>query len=138
MALISFLPKQLDNIAEASFAFYREGRGEQLDTLGSQRWVDPSVSHNYLSQRLLLKQTNIITLCLIYAKRDFISSFFYEILNRVYKKTSSNQLLTLYLGTRELTARAGLAESLKGVIYIDPKLLVSGHKVYGQLTLTFR
>ena len=57
---------------------------------------------------------------------------------RVYKKTSSNQQLTLYLGTRELIARAGVAEPLQGVIYIDPKLLLSGNKVYGQLTLTFR
>ncbi|CAO1397796.1 unnamed protein product [Diamesa hyperborea] len=57
---------------------------------------------------------------------------------RVYKKTSSNQLLTLYLGTRELVSRGGYVEPLKGVIYIDPKLLVSGHKIYSQLTLTFR
>lgn len=56
---------------------------------------------------------------------------------RVYKKTSSNQLLTLYLGSRELTARRGVIEPLKGVVYIDPKIM-SGYKIYGQITLTFR
>lgn len=57
--------------------------------------------------------------------------------HRVYKKTSSNQLLTLYLGSRELTARRGIIDSLKGVVYIDPKIM-NGYKIYGQITLTFR
>uniref|UniRef100_A0A8D8BM87 Beta-arrestin-1 n=1 Tax=Culex pipiens TaxID=7175 RepID=A0A8D8BM87_CULPI len=56
---------------------------------------------------------------------------------RVFKKTSSNQLLTLYLGTRELVARKGVIEPLRGVIYIDPKIIGEA-KIYGQLTLTFR
>uniref|UniRef100_A0AAG5CPM2 Arrestin C-terminal-like domain-containing protein n=1 Tax=Anopheles atroparvus TaxID=41427 RepID=A0AAG5CPM2_ANOAO len=56
---------------------------------------------------------------------------------RVYKKTSSNQLLTLYLGSRELVARKGVIEPLKGVLYIDPKV-INEAKIYGQLTLTFR
>ncbi|XP_063708935.1 phosrestin-2 [Culicoides brevitarsis] len=56
---------------------------------------------------------------------------------RVYKKTSSNQLLTLYLGSRELISRGGIVEPLKGVIYIDSKIF-SGYKIYGQITLTFR
>ncbi|XP_058117939.1 uncharacterized protein LOC131284947 [Anopheles ziemanni] len=56
---------------------------------------------------------------------------------RVYKKTSSNQLLTLYLGSRELVARKGVIEPLKGVLYIDPKVIGEA-KIYGQLTLTFR
>uniref|UniRef100_A0A182ITM1 Arrestin-like N-terminal domain-containing protein n=1 Tax=Anopheles atroparvus TaxID=41427 RepID=A0A182ITM1_ANOAO len=55
----------------------------------------------------------------------------------VYKKTSSNQLLTLYLGSRELVARKGVIEPLKGVLYIDPKV-INEAKIYGQLTLTFR
>ncbi|XP_055602097.1 uncharacterized protein LOC129750921 isoform X2 [Uranotaenia lowii] len=56
---------------------------------------------------------------------------------RVYKKTSSNQLLTLYLGSRELVARKGVIEPLRGVLYIDPKV-IGDAKIYGQLTLTFR
>ncbi|XP_062712037.1 uncharacterized protein LOC109431771 isoform X2 [Aedes albopictus] len=56
---------------------------------------------------------------------------------RVFKKTSSNQLLTLYLGSRELVARKGAIEPLRGVIYIDPKI-INDAKIYGQLTLTFR
>uniref|UniRef100_A0A182QLY4 Arrestin C-terminal-like domain-containing protein n=1 Tax=Anopheles farauti TaxID=69004 RepID=A0A182QLY4_9DIPT len=56
---------------------------------------------------------------------------------RVYKKTSSNQLLTLYLGSRELVARKGMIEPLKGVLYIDSKI-INEAKIYGQLTLTFR
>ncbi|XP_055638088.1 arrestin homolog [Toxorhynchites rutilus septentrionalis] len=56
---------------------------------------------------------------------------------RVFKKTSSNQLLTLYLGSRELVSRKGIIEPLRGVIYIDPKI-VNDAKIYGQLTLTFR
>lgn len=57
---------------------------------------------------------------------------------RVYKKTSSNQLLTLYLGTRELISRAGVVDPIKGIIYIDPRVIESNQKVYCQLTLTFR
>ncbi|XP_053691207.1 uncharacterized protein LOC128739736 [Sabethes cyaneus] len=56
---------------------------------------------------------------------------------RVYKKTSSNQLLTLYLGSRELVARKGIIEPLRGVLYIDSKI-INDAKIYGQLTLTFR
>lgn len=61
--------------------------------------------------------------------------FFYP--HRVYKKTSPNSVLTLYLGTRDVVCRQGAVEPLRGVIYIDPKFVPS-HKIYGQLTLTFR
>lgn len=67
-------------------------------------------------------------------KRNPITFF-----SRVYKKTSSNQLLTLYLGTRELISRDGAGvEPVKGIIYIDPKVIESNQKVFCQLTLTFR
>lgn len=56
---------------------------------------------------------------------------------RVYKKTSPNSVLTLYLGTRDIICRHGKVEPLRGVIYVDPKY-VANHKIYGQLTLTFR
>lgn len=56
---------------------------------------------------------------------------------RVYKKTSPNSVLTLYLGTRDIICRHGKVEPLRGVIFVDPKY-VANHKIYGQLTLTFR
>jgi hypothetical protein len=56
----------------------------------------------------------------------------------VYKKTSSNQLLTLYLGTRELVSRSGVVDPIKGVVYLDSRVNESNQKVYCQLTLTFR
>lgn len=68
----------------------------------------------------------------------FIPSHFLTSRRRVYKKTSSNQLLTLYLGTRELVSRAGVIDPIKGIIYIDPRVVESNQKVYCQLTLTFR
>lgn len=43
----------------------------------------------------------------------------------------------MYLGSRELVARRGVVEPLRGVIYIDSKIF-SGYKIYGQITLTFR
>ncbi|XP_070500300.1 phosrestin-2 [Chironomus tepperi] len=57
---------------------------------------------------------------------------------KVYKKTSSNQLLTLYLGTRELVSREGVVDPIKGVVYLDKRVNDSNQKVYCQLTLTFR
>lgn len=72
--------------------------------------------------------------------KTFLSNFLCLLLLcfRVYKKTSSNQLLTLYLGTRELVSRSGVVEPIKGIIYIDPRVIESNQKVYCQLTLTFR
>ncbi|CAD7093407.1 unnamed protein product [Hermetia illucens] len=57
--------------------------------------------------------------------------------SRVFKKTSANSVLTLYLGSRDLICQHGVVEPLRGVIFIDPKFMCS-QKVYGQLTLTFR
>lgn len=72
-------------------------------------------------------------------KLEACSNFFVALsCIRVYKKTSSNQLLTLYLGTRELVSRAGAVEPIKGIIYVDPRVIESNQKVYCQLTLTFR
>lgn len=55
----------------------------------------------------------------------------------MYKKTSANQLLTLYLGSREVIAKRGVVEPIKGVVYIDPRI-IDDCKIYGQITLTFR
>lgn len=65
-------------------------------------------------------------------------NYFHLLNSRVYKKTSSNQLLTLYLGTRELVSRGGVVDPIKGVVYLDARVNDSNQKVYCQLTLTFR
>ncbi|XP_059621018.1 arrestin homolog isoform X2 [Phlebotomus argentipes] len=57
--------------------------------------------------------------------------------DRIFKKTSPNAILTLYLGTREIISRRGVVEPLRGVLYVDPKYIV-GHRLFSQLTLTFR
>ncbi|XP_034139777.1 uncharacterized protein LOC117590866 [Drosophila guanche] len=56
---------------------------------------------------------------------------------RVYKKTSPNCVLTLYLPTREMTLTGDKAAVLRGILYVDPKA-IQGYRVYAQLTLTFR
>jgi hypothetical protein len=73
-----------------------------------------------------------------HVRLPFLSSPSHKNASRVYKKTSSNQLLTLYLGTRELVSRAGAVEPIKGVIFVDSRVIDSHQKVYCQLTLTFR
>lgn len=62
---------------------------------------------------------------------------FNMMIQRVYKKTSPNSVLTLYLGTRDIIARGGKLEPLRGVVFVDPNY-VADHKIFGQLTLTFR
>ncbi|XP_068158926.1 uncharacterized protein [Drosophila tropicalis] len=56
---------------------------------------------------------------------------------RVYKKTSPNCVLTLYLPAREVTLTGNNPSILRGIIYVDPKA-IQGYRVYAQLTLTFR
>ncbi|XP_054729378.1 uncharacterized protein LOC129238377 [Anastrepha obliqua] len=56
---------------------------------------------------------------------------------RVYKKTSPNCVLTLYLPTREITLSGNNPAIVHGIIYVDPKA-IQGYRVYAQLTLTFR
>ncbi|XP_041447844.1 uncharacterized protein LOC111066363 isoform X2 [Drosophila obscura] len=56
---------------------------------------------------------------------------------RVYKKTSPNCVLTLYLPTREMTLTGDKAAVLRGILFVDPKA-IQGYRVYAQLTLTFR
>ncbi|KAH8306601.1 hypothetical protein KR018_009011, partial [Drosophila ironensis] len=56
---------------------------------------------------------------------------------RVYKKTSPNCVLTLYLPSREITLSGNNASALRGILYVDPKA-IQGYRVYAQLTLTFR
>lgn len=57
--------------------------------------------------------------------------------HRIYKKTSPNALVTLYLGTRDIVSRRGVIDPLRGVLFVDPKYVL-GHRLFCQLTLTFR
>ncbi|XP_065365633.1 uncharacterized protein LOC135958669 [Calliphora vicina] len=56
---------------------------------------------------------------------------------RVYKKTSPNCVLTLYLPSREITLSGSSPSILRGIVFVDPKA-IQGYRVYAQLTLTFR
>ncbi|XP_012161649.1 uncharacterized protein LOC101459872 [Ceratitis capitata] len=56
---------------------------------------------------------------------------------KVYKKTSPNCVLTLYLPSREITLSGNNPAILRGIIFVDPKA-IQGYRVYAQLTLTFR
>ncbi|XP_065365634.1 uncharacterized protein LOC135958670 [Calliphora vicina] len=56
---------------------------------------------------------------------------------RVYKKTSPNCVLTLYLPSREITLSGNSPSILRGIVFVDPKA-IQGYRVYAQLTLTFR
>ncbi|GJQ72590.1 hypothetical protein Trydic_g1255 [Trypoxylus dichotomus] len=56
---------------------------------------------------------------------------------RVFKKSSPNNKLTLYLSSRDLVVSSGKIDRVQGVLLIDPEF-VEQRKVYGQVTLTFR
>ncbi|CAG9856235.1 unnamed protein product [Phyllotreta striolata] len=56
---------------------------------------------------------------------------------RVFKKVSPNQKLTLYLSSRDLVVSPEGIDRITGVLLVDPEF-VEERKVYGQVTLTFR
>ncbi|XP_012214645.1 arrestin homolog [Linepithema humile] len=56
---------------------------------------------------------------------------------RVYKKSSPNNKLTLYLASRDLIVTEDRIDKLQGVLLVDPDYLQE-KRVYGQVTLTFR
>ncbi|XP_071440077.1 phosrestin-2-like [Hetaerina americana] len=56
---------------------------------------------------------------------------------RVFKKSSPNNKVTLYVSSRDLVVREEGVDSLQGVVLVDPDY-VQDRKVYGQVTLTFR
>ncbi|XP_076627762.1 arrestin homolog isoform X1 [Colletes latitarsis] len=56
---------------------------------------------------------------------------------RVYKKSSPNNKLTLYLASRDLIVSESKIDKLQGVLLVDPDYL-QDKRVYGQITLTFR
>ncbi|XP_058800008.1 LOW QUALITY PROTEIN: phosrestin-2-like [Phymastichus coffea] len=57
---------------------------------------------------------------------------------RIFKKTSENKKLTLYLASRDLVASGGKIDNLRGVLLIEPDFLQEKQKVFGRVTLTFR
>ncbi|XP_076232218.1 arrestin homolog isoform X2 [Calliopsis andreniformis] len=56
---------------------------------------------------------------------------------RVFKKSSPNSKLTLYLASRDLIVSESKIDKLQGVLLVDPDYL-QDKRVYGQITLTFR
>ncbi|CAK9812691.1 ARR2 [Anthophora quadrimaculata] len=56
---------------------------------------------------------------------------------RVYKKSSPNNKLTLYLASRDLIVSETKIDKLQGVLLVDPDYL-QDKRVYGQITLNFR
>lgn len=56
---------------------------------------------------------------------------------RVYKKTTANNKMTLYLSKRDLIATENRVDRLQGVLHVDPEF-VGDRRVFAQVTLTFR
>lgn len=63
--------------------------------------------------------------------------FFFLPYHRVFKKSSPNNKLTLYLSSRDLIVENGIIDKIQGVLHVDPEQL-ENKKLFGQVTLTFR
>ncbi|XP_012548031.1 phosrestin-2-like isoform X1 [Bombyx mandarina] len=57
---------------------------------------------------------------------------------RVFKKSSPNNKLTLYLASRDLVVENGSIDRIQGVLHVEADCLENNKKLYGQVTLTFR
>ncbi|KPJ06628.1 Beta-arrestin-1 [Papilio machaon] len=55
----------------------------------------------------------------------------------VFKKSSPNNKLTLYLASRDLVVENGYIDKIQGVLHVEPECL-ENKKLFGQVTLTFR
>ncbi|CAK1548135.1 unnamed protein product [Leptosia nina] len=55
---------------------------------------------------------------------------------RVFKKSSPNNKLTMYLASRDLIVENGSIDKIQGVLHVDGSL--ENKKLFGQVTLTFR
>jgi len=60
-----------------------------------------------------------------------------QIALKVFKKTSPNSKVTVYLGKRDFVDNITKIESVDGVVVIDPEYL-KGRKLYGQIICSFR
>ncbi|XP_050663852.1 arrestin homolog [Leptidea sinapis] len=56
---------------------------------------------------------------------------------RIFKKTSPSNKLTLYLTSRDLVVENGTIDKIQGVLHVDGESL-ENKKLFGQVTLTFR
>ncbi|KAG8264070.1 hypothetical protein J6590_019414 [Homalodisca vitripennis] len=56
---------------------------------------------------------------------------------RVFKKCSPNNKLTLYLGSRDIVISHKSVGKIHGVVIVEPEFL-QNRKIFGQVTLTFR
>nr|QDR50908.1 arr2-like protein [Heliconius melpomene] len=56
---------------------------------------------------------------------------------RVFKKSSPNNKLTLYLASRDLVVENGCIDKIQGVLHVDTDNM-ENKKLFGQVTLTFR
>lgn len=56
---------------------------------------------------------------------------------RVFKKSSSNGKITVYLGKRDFVDHGGHVDPIDGVVFIDPEY-VKDRKVFGQVLAAFR
>ncbi|XP_045510115.1 arrestin homolog [Colias croceus] len=56
---------------------------------------------------------------------------------RVFKKSSPNNKLTVYLASRDLVVENGSIDKIQGVLHVDAENLTN-KKLFGQITLTFR
>lgn len=55
----------------------------------------------------------------------------------MFKKSSPNNKLTLYLASRDLVVETNSIDRIQGVLHVDADY-VENRKLYGQVTLTFR
>jgi len=56
---------------------------------------------------------------------------------KVFKKTSQDGNISIYLGRRDYVDHVGSVDSVDGVLLVEPEAL-KGNKVYGQLVCSFR
>ncbi|EEC07733.1 arrestin, lateral eye [Ixodes scapularis] len=56
---------------------------------------------------------------------------------KVFKKTSPNGKVTVYIGKRDFAQRGDVCDAVEGVVVLDPDYL-KGRKVFGQVITTFR
>lgn len=78
-----------------------------------------------------------ICISLSTTEKVYIYQFSFVSFPRVFKKTSQNGKITLYLANRDLMVTAGKVDKLQGVILVDPEVL-QGKKVSASTSTTQR
>ncbi|XP_043202034.1 arrestin homolog [Amphibalanus amphitrite] len=72
-----------------------------------------------------------VTATVTAAEEDMVSSF------KVFKKSSPNGKVTVYLGKRDFVDHISSVDPIDGVLLVDPSYL-DGRQVYGQVICSFR